>query len=103
MVLVFVEHADGEPDELSLQALTFARGYAGGEPVEAVMVGPGAADAAPALGEHGVATVHVAALDGGFAPQAWARRSPSSPGGSPPPRSSPRAATAATRSSRTPR
>ena len=32
MVLVFVEHADGEPDELSLQALTLARGYAGGEP-----------------------------------------------------------------------
>ena len=73
MVLVFVEHADGELDELSLQALTLARGYAGGEPLAAVMLGPGAADAAPALGEHGVATVHVAALDGGFAPQAWAR------------------------------
>jgi hypothetical protein len=29
MVLVFVEHDGGEPDELSLQALTFARGYAG--------------------------------------------------------------------------
>jgi electron transfer flavoprotein alpha subunit len=70
-VLVFVEHAGGEPDELSLQALTFARGYAGGEPVEAVMVGDGAA--APALGEHGVATVHVAELDGGFAPQAYGR------------------------------
>jgi electron transfer flavoprotein alpha subunit len=73
MVLVFVEHAGGEPDELSLQALTLARGYAGGEPVEAVAIGPGAADAAPALGEHGVATLHVAELDGGFAPQAWAR------------------------------
>jgi electron transfer flavoprotein alpha subunit len=73
MVLVFVEHANGEVDELSLQALSFARGYAGGEPLAAVMFGPGAADAAPALGEHGVATVHVAALDGGFAPQAWAR------------------------------
>ena len=32
MVLAFVEHADGAPDELSLQALTLARGYAGGEP-----------------------------------------------------------------------
>jgi electron transfer flavoprotein alpha subunit len=73
MVLVFVEHAGGEPDELSLQALTLARGYAGGEPVEAVTIGPGAADAAPALGDHGVATVHVAELDGGYAPQAYGR------------------------------
>ena len=73
MVLAYVEHADGELDELSLQALTLARGYAGGEPLEAVMIGPGAADAAPALGEHGVATVHVAQIDGGFAPQAYAR------------------------------
>jgi electron transfer flavoprotein alpha subunit len=73
MVLVFVEHAGGEPDELSLQALTFARAYAGGAPVEAVMAGPGAADAAPALGDHGVATVNVAEIDGGFAPQALGR------------------------------
>jgi len=73
MVLAFIEHADGEPDELSLQALTLARGYAGGDPVEAVMIGPGAADAAPALGEHGVATAHVAQLDGGYAPQAYGR------------------------------
>ena len=73
MVLAFVEHADGVADELSLQALTLARGYAGSEPVEALMAGPGAADAAPALGDHGVATVHVAELDGGYAPQAWAR------------------------------
>jgi len=72
-VLVLVEHAGGEPDELSLQALTFARGYASGEPVEAVLIGDGAAGAAPALGEHGVATAHVAELDGGFAPQASAR------------------------------
>jgi electron transfer flavoprotein alpha subunit len=70
-VLVFVEHAGGEPDELSLQALTFARRYAGGEPLEAVLIGDGAA--APPLGEHGVATVHVAELDGGFAPQACGR------------------------------
>ncbi len=73
MVLVFVEHADGEPDELALQAIAFARGYAGGEPVAAVTIGPGGADVAPALGEHGVAAVHVAELDGGYAPQAWGR------------------------------
>jgi electron transfer flavoprotein alpha subunit len=73
MVLVFVEHEDGAPDELSLQALALARGYADGAPLAAAMIGPGAADAAPALGEHGVETVHVAELDGGFAPQAWGR------------------------------
>jgi electron transfer flavoprotein alpha subunit len=76
MVLLFVEHARGELDELSLQALTFARGYAGGEPVDAVVAGAGAAEAAGALGAHGVAAVHVAehdALADGYAPQAWAR------------------------------
>jgi electron transfer flavoprotein alpha subunit len=76
MVLVFVEHERGELDELSLQALTFARGYAGGEPVDAVVAGAGAAEAAGALGAHGVATVHVAehdALADSYAPQAWAR------------------------------
>jgi electron transfer flavoprotein alpha subunit len=72
-VLAFVEYADGAPDELSLQALTLARGYAGGEPLAAVMVGAAAAEIAPALGEYGVGTVHVAGLDGGYAPQAWAR------------------------------
>ena len=73
MVLVYVEHADGAPDELSLQAVTLARGFAGGEGVEAVLIGPGAEEAAPALAEHGVAAAHVAALDGGYAPQAYGR------------------------------
>jgi electron transfer flavoprotein alpha subunit len=72
-VLVFVEHDGGTADELSLQALTLARAFAGGEPLEAVTIGPGAADAAPGLGDHGVGTVHVAELDGGFAPYAYAR------------------------------
>jgi len=73
MVLAFVEHADGVPDELSLQALTLARAYAADEPLAAVMVGNGAAHAASALGEYGIGTVHVAELDGGYAPQAWGR------------------------------
>jgi len=73
MVLAFVEHADGAPDELSLQALTLARAYAADEPLAAVMVGNGAAHAASALGEYGIGTVHVAELDGGYAPQAWGR------------------------------
>jgi electron transfer flavoprotein alpha subunit len=62
-VLVFVEHVGGEADELSLQALTFARRY--DDEVGVVAFG-----AAPAL--TGVRTVHVAELDE-YAPRAWAR------------------------------
>jgi electron transfer flavoprotein alpha subunit len=58
--LVFVE--DG--DELAQQALSFARGY-GGE-VDAIAFG-----SAPSVS--GVRTLHVAEIDGGYAPQAWAR------------------------------
>ena len=71
-VLALVEHAGGAPDELSLQAVTFARGYAGDGGVEALLVG--GEDAAGALGEHGVTVAHVADLDtGAYAPVAWAR------------------------------
>jgi electron transfer flavoprotein alpha subunit len=72
MVLVLVEHVDGEVDELSMQALSFGRGFADGGGLEAVAVGPRAADVAPSLGEHGVSAVHVAELDR-YAPLAWAR------------------------------
>jgi electron transfer flavoprotein alpha subunit len=68
MVLVLVEHAGGQPDELSLQALALA----GGEPVEALLVGPGARAAAERLP---VSVAHVAEderLDA-YAPAAWAR------------------------------
>jgi electron transfer flavoprotein alpha subunit len=81
--LVLVTHLDGAPDDVSLQAVTLARRFAGGGPVHALVVGsaggPGAPDlggaVAPALGAHGVATVHAAghpSLDS-FAPDAWAR------------------------------
>jgi electron transfer flavoprotein alpha subunit len=74
MVLVFVEHADGAPDELSLQALTFARAFAGGGDVDAVVVGAAGPDVTAALGGHGVSTIHVAELEGGeYAPRAWGR------------------------------
>jgi electron transfer flavoprotein alpha subunit len=63
-VLVLVEHAGGEPDELSLQALTFARAY--DDEVDAIAFG-----GAPAV--TGVRTLHVAEYDDGYAPQAWAR------------------------------
>jgi electron transfer flavoprotein alpha subunit len=73
MVLVLVEHEDGSPDELSLQALALARTIEGGGPVEALLIG--GAEAAGELGAHGVTTAHVAEDDrlGAYAPGAWAR------------------------------
>ena len=59
MTLVYVEHQDGAPEEVSLQALALARGLASGAEVHALVAGPGAAGAATMLGAHGVATVHV--------------------------------------------
>jgi electron transfer flavoprotein alpha subunit len=66
MELVLVEHAGGAPDELSLQALALA-----GD-AEALLVGPGAREAAASLP---VDVAHVAEderLDA-YAPAAWAR------------------------------
>jgi electron transfer flavoprotein alpha subunit len=78
-VLVLVEHAAGEPDELSLQALALARSYAAASDggLAAVLIGAPGRDAAAALGAHGVTSAFVAehdALDDpdGFAPDAWA-------------------------------
>jgi electron transfer flavoprotein alpha subunit len=75
VVLALIEHQDGRPDELSLQALALARTLAGGAPVEALLVGPGGAEAPPELGAHGVTTAHVADDDrlAAYAPAAWAR------------------------------
>jgi electron transfer flavoprotein alpha subunit len=74
-VLALVEHEAGAVDELSLQALSLARDLAGGEPVAALLVGPGGAEAAAELGAHGVATAHVAEDErlSAYAPGAWAR------------------------------
>ena len=74
-VLAFVEHAGGEPDRLSLEALSLARGLAStlGAPLEAVVLGSGAEVAAERLGMSGVGRAHVAAtaqLDA-YAPAAW--------------------------------
>ena len=78
-VLVLVEHADGEADELSLQAIALARGYAQalGGGVRALLIGAGGARAAAELGAGSVIATHVAsheALDdpSAFAPDAWA-------------------------------
>jgi electron transfer flavoprotein alpha subunit len=72
-MLVLIEHQDGRPDELSLQALALARTMAEGGPVEALLIG--GADAAQELGAHGVTTTHVAEHErlAAYAPGAWAR------------------------------
>ena len=53
-VLVLIEHEAGGVDELSLQALSLARESAGGESLEALLVGPGGREAAGQLGALGV-------------------------------------------------
>ncbi|HEY3764646.1 MAG TPA: electron transfer flavoprotein subunit alpha/FixB family protein [Gaiellales bacterium] len=76
-VLVLVEHVGGTADDVSRQALALARGYAeaAGQPLEAVLIGAGADQAAAGLGDLGVQTAHVAVHDGlsAYAPQAWGR------------------------------
>jgi electron transfer flavoprotein alpha subunit len=75
MILVLIEHQDGHPDELSLQALALARAMGTEGPLEALLIGPGANNAARELGAHGVTTAHIAEDDrlAAYAPAAWAR------------------------------
>jgi electron transfer flavoprotein alpha subunit len=75
MTLVYVEHQDGQPDEVSLQAIALARGITGGDALEALVAGPGAAEAGAALGAHGVTRAHLADHDSlaGHAPVALGR------------------------------
>jgi electron transfer flavoprotein alpha subunit len=75
VILTFVEHADGRPDRLSLEALTVARRLAAttGQPVHAVLIGEGARAAAAQLAGQGVATASVIEDDrlAAYAPAAW--------------------------------
>ncbi|ARS91189.1 electron transfer flavoprotein subunit alpha/FixB family protein [Natrarchaeobaculum aegyptiacum] len=77
MILSFVEHESGVPDELSLESLTMAREIATGtgEPLEAAVLGAEGGALADELGPYGVEEVHHVVhdrLDGeGYAPQAW--------------------------------
>jgi electron transfer flavoprotein alpha subunit len=75
-VLVFVEHAGGEPDRLSLEAIALGRRVATalGGPLDAVLLGTGADTASARLGTHGVGLSHVAtdAKFDDYAPAAWA-------------------------------
>ena len=76
-ILVFVEHASGEADRVSLETLAFARGLSlglGGVEVEALAFGVDAASMVGRLGAHGVVTAHVASdarVAGAYAPAAW--------------------------------
>ena len=75
MILTLVEHADGRPDRLSLETLTVARRLASttGKPVQAVLFGPGARDAAAALAGQGVANASVVEEPrfDAYSPAAW--------------------------------
>jgi electron transfer flavoprotein alpha subunit len=65
-VLVLIDNAE---DELSGQALTFARGL--GDDVQAVVIGAAAVPAG--LGKYGVSVAHVASGLDAYAPAAWAQ------------------------------
>ncbi len=75
MILVWVDHAGGAPDALSLETLTLARGLAGssGVPLEAVVIGGDAM--AGQLSAFGVQRVHAVWDErlADFAPAAWAQ------------------------------
>jgi electron transfer flavoprotein alpha subunit len=75
MILTLVEHVDGRPERLSLEALTLAGTLAAatGEPLHTVSFGEGAREATTQLGS-GVAVAHVVEDDrlSDFAPVAWA-------------------------------
>lgn len=78
MIVVLVETAPtGEPVEVSLEAITFARSLAesgGGVPVDAVVVGAPSADLVATLASYGVRTVHALTGDAftSYAGAAWA-------------------------------
>ncbi|EMA27757.1 electron transfer flavoprotein subunit alpha/FixB family protein [Haloarcula japonica] len=76
MILSFVEHAGGSPEEPSLEALTLARELATATdaPLEVVAFGTEASALGDTLRAYGVETVHRVADDrlDTYAPEAWA-------------------------------
>ena len=75
VVLVVVEHDRGHVPEATFEALTSARGIAGGLglPVHAAVMGEGADMAAASLGEYGAEAVHHLTSPnlGDYNPEAW--------------------------------
>jgi electron transfer flavoprotein alpha subunit len=74
MIVALVEHADGKASDVSLQALTLARGLAAGAPIGTLLFGSQGREAAQQLGPYGVSSAFVAEGDAfaAFAPDAWA-------------------------------
>ena len=74
MILVFVEHDEGEVAPLSLEAVTFALqlARAAGTSMEAIVVGEGGRNALTSLGAFGVASGRLVLLEGDYAAAAWA-------------------------------
>jgi electron transfer flavoprotein alpha subunit len=72
MILVLVEHAEGRPERLSLEALSMAASL--GEPIEAALIGRWSTELAGGLAGRGVDTAHIVedARLTEFAPAAWA-------------------------------
>jgi electron transfer flavoprotein alpha subunit len=72
MILVLLEHAEGQPDRLSLEALSLAASL--GEPVDALLIGRWSTELAGGLAGRGVGTVHIVEDPrlAEFAPAAWA-------------------------------
>jgi electron transfer flavoprotein alpha subunit len=70
-VLVFLEQAEGQVQELSRQALAFARSYAAEGSLSALLVGGD--EAATAARDLPVDRAYVAEIEGSYAPVAWAR------------------------------
>jgi electron transfer flavoprotein alpha subunit len=77
MILVFVEHIDGAPTALSLEALTMAGRLAQemSVPLEAGVIGANGGSASGMLSSYGVNVLHVAddARLNEYAPAAWAQ------------------------------
>ena len=77
MILVFVEHDGLRPERSSLEAVTFGRGLAQriGESLEAVLIGPRAANVSAGLGAYGVSRALVIEDEHlvDYAPAAWGR------------------------------
>ena len=76
MILAFVEHEAGSPEDTSLEALTLAREIAGQSDgaLEAVVFGDEGAAVADEVGEYGGGAVHAVTHGdlGTYAPEAWA-------------------------------
>ena len=76
MILAFVEHEGGIPEDTSLEMLTLAREVADGTdaPLEAVVFGDEGAAVSEAVGEYDVGAVHAVSHDDldVYAPEAWA-------------------------------